>query len=346
MRTCHRCGHENPMAAGRCSKCGTILPPLPEKREIEKGACLGRTLRYQLETRLGTGRFAVVWLAHDLKKRGAPVALKILKAPVRKLKSRVSSSCRAVAKTASSIIHPNLARIYGFEADEDFAFFVTEYVKGHTLSALLKERKRLSEDEILWVAREVCVGLHYLHEIGLYHGELNLSNLLLSQIPAEGRLPTIPTAPAYPHQCVRMSDWLLSRFLSATAHFQSSPPEADGFREKKEKPDRRRCTAGRAVADDIRALGALLYKMLTGRAMPSPARLRRTKESGQYPLKNAPWRTHAKTQPVPKRTSALMRMVLQTCLLTTARPGRPNGSEAGHLVTMIEQAYPPSGETA
>ena len=297
------------MAAGRCSKCGTILPPLPEKREIEKGACLGRTLRYQLETRLGTGRFAVVWLAHDLKKRGAPVALKILKAPVRKLKSRVSSSCRAVAKTASSIIHPNLARIYGFEADEDFAFFVTEYVKGHTLSALLKERKRLGEDEVLWVAREVCMGLHHLHEIGLYHGELNLSNLLLSQIPAEGRLPTISTASAYPHQCVRMSDWLVSRYLSV----------------------RLRCTAGGTVAEDIRALGALLYKMLTGRAMPSLTRLRRTR---------------AKTPPVPKRTSALMRMVLQTCLLTTARPGRPNGSEAGHLVTMIEQAYPPGGETA
>jgi serine/threonine protein kinase len=297
------------MATGRCSKCGTILPPLPDKRVIEKGACLGRTLRYQLETRLGAGRFAEVWLAHDLKKRGAPVALKILKAPVKKLNSRVLSSCRAVATTASSIIHPNLARIYGFEADEDFAFFVTEYVKGHTLSALLKERKRLGEDEVLWVAREVCMGLHHLHEIGLYHGELNLSNLLLSQIPAEGRLPTIPTALDYPHQCVRMSDWLLSRFLSA----------------------RLRRPAGVAIAEDLRALGDLLYKMLTGRAMPSPARLRRT---------------HAKTLPFPKRTSALMRNVLQTCLLTTARPGRPNGSEAGHLVTLIEQAYPPGGETA
>jgi serine/threonine protein kinase len=291
------------MATGRCSKCGTILPPLPEKRVIEKGACLGRTLRYQLETCLGSGRFAVVWLAHDLKKRGAPVALKILKAPVKKLKMPALNSCRAIAKTASSVIHPNLARIYGFEADEDFAFFVTEYVKGHTLSALLKERKRFGEDEVLWVAREACMGLHYLHEIGLYHGELNLSNLLLSQIPAEERLPTIPTAPAYPHQCVRMSDWLLSRFLSATAHFQSS------LRLRR-----------RAVADDLRALGALLYKMLTGRAMPSLTRQRR----------------------ILKGTSALMRMVLQTCLLTTARPGRPNPpqtDEAGHLVTMIEQAY-------
>jgi len=324
MRTCHGCGHENPMAAGRCSKCGTILPPLPEKREIEKGACLGRTLRYQLETRLGSGRSAVVWLAHDLKKRGAPVALKILKAPVKKLKMPVLNSCRAIAKTASSVIHPNLARIYGFEADDDFAFFVTEYVKGPTLSALLKERKRLGEDEILWVARDACMGLHYLHEIGLYHGELDLSNLLLSQIPAEGRLPTIPTAPAYPHQCVRMSDWLLSRFLSV----------------------RLRRPAGRAVADDIRALGALLYKMLTGRAMPLLTRLRRKKEGGRYPLEDAPWRTHAKTLPVPKRTSALMRMVLQTCLLTTARPGRPNGGEAGHLVTLIEQAFPSGEETA
>ncbi|MCX7001240.1 MAG: hypothetical protein NT106_13250, partial [Candidatus Sumerlaeota bacterium] len=158
-----------------------------------------------------------------------------------------------------------------------------------------------------------------------------------------GRLPTIPTAPAYPHQCVRISNWLVSRYLSATAHFQSS---TGGFREKKEKPVRLRCADGGAVAEDLRALGALLYKMLTGRAMPSPARLRRTKEGGRYPLENAPWRTHAKTQPVPKRTSALMRMVLQTCLLTTARPGRPNGSEAGHLVTMIEQAYPPGEETA
>lgn len=256
MRTCHGCGHENPRMAGRCAKCGTVLPPIPDKRVIEKGTCLGRTLRYQLETRLGAGRFTDVWLAHDLKKRGAPVALKILKTPLKKLNRTTLKSCRSIAKTATSIIHPNLARIYDFEVDNDFAFFVTEFVKGPTLSTLLKERKRFSEDEVFWVAREVCTGLQYLHEIGLYHGGLDLSTLILSQAPAEGRLPTIPTASSYPHQRIMMSDWLVSRCLSARG----------GLGEEKGKKVRTRCTVEEAVADDHRALGAMIYKMLTGGA--------------------------------------------------------------------------------
>lgn len=294
MRTCPKCGLENEIDAERCLRCGTSQPPLPRKRKIEPGALLGKTFRYKLESLLGEGKNAEVWLAKDLKMRGVPFALKALKTPVAKIKKEVLRACQSAVKVAATRVHPNLTRIYSFETDKDFAFFVSEYVKGSTLEKLLLMRKKLEENEVLWVAREACLGLLYLHQTGLSHGALALSNMMLSETPKNDCLPTIPTARSHPHQCVRLSDWLISTVFEKKAA-RSAPK-----------------SSSQMIASDMRALGGLLYRLLTGEPISSK-------------LKNPS---------MPKNATPLIRDVLETCL---AAPAAIKSDAAGRVINIIER---------
>jgi len=294
MRTCPKCGLEYDIAEERCLRCGTPQTPLPRKRKIEPGALLGKTFHYKLESLLGKGKNAEVWLAKDLKMRGGLFALKALKTPIAKIKKEALRACQSAAKIAETRVHPNLARIFSFETDEEFAFFVSEYVKGATLESLLKKRKKLTEDEVLWVAREACLGLLYLHQTGLSHGALALSNMILSESPKNDTLPTVPTARSHPHQCVRLADWVISIAIEKTASKTVSK------------------TPAKMIVGDMRALGGLLYNLLTGKSLPS----------------------NLKDLTLPKGASPLISEVLKICM---APPAAIKSDSAGRVISIIER---------
>jgi len=213
MRTCPECGNDYSLDSDRCRKCGTQSPPLPAKSPVNPGVFLGKTYRYQIESRIAKDSFSDLWLAKDLKSRRAPVELKIIHTDL----SCNSGNIYAFRKFSLIMIphkHPNLKRVLSFEYDDTFAFFITEHVKGPDLSEYAKERDILTEDEILWVIREICTGLNYIHKIGFCHGDLKIDNISLAKKPIE-TLPTIATARSFPHQCVKISDWILSSALAS-----------------------------------------------------------------------------------------------------------------------------------
>jgi len=257
MRTCPGCGYENRLRARRCVRCGTPTPPLPPKRAIEPGALLGRIYRYLLESPLARGRHSEIWMARDLKFRRTPVALEILKPRLKAIEGLPAAMKRAVRRMAPHT-HPNVTRVFSFEKDELAAFLVTEYVEGPPLSDVLKARRRISEEEALWVVWEISTGLRFLHGLGLPHGGLNLSNLMLRQLPPENRLPTVSTVRSHPHQCVKICGWLTARLV-------------EDFREGK----RRFRPMDWSPAGDIRALGKILYRLIRGRAFPGAPQGRR-----------------------------------------------------------------------
>lgn len=212
MRTCPSCGYDNPLRAKRCLKCGSGAPPLPKERRLEEGIFLGKTYRFQLKGKVEKGGDSEFWLAHDLKFRRQTIGLKIVDPEIA---GKKGATC-ALQKASLHVVphaHPNLERIHAFENDETFAFFVVEYIQGPTLLSLQKTRKTLTEAEILWVAREIATGLRYLHKLMLCHGNLNLSNLMLSQDPPQDNLPTIPTSRSHPHQCVKICDEVIGRVI-------------------------------------------------------------------------------------------------------------------------------------
>jgi len=213
---------------------------------LRPGALLGKTFRFQLKEKVRDGTNSEVWLAYDLKYRRAIIALKIAHQDIAEQKGAGNALKKASLRVAP-LSHPNLARIHSFENDRSFLFFVVEHVKGPTLSEILEKRGKITEGEILWIAREVCSGLRYLHKLSLCHGNLDLENLMLTQEPPNDALPTIPTARSHPHQCVRICDAVVSRVM--------------------EDIRLRRSRAGPArwkIPEDMRSLSILLYRLFTG----------------------------------------------------------------------------------
>jgi serine/threonine protein kinase len=246
MRTCPACGYDNLLRARRCMKCGSNAPTLPKERRLEQGYFLGKTYRFQLKDKINRGPDSEVWLAYDLKFRRQTIALKIVDREI----SEKRGAINALKKASLHVIphaHPNLERIHSFENDDTFAFFVVEYVQGPSLLLVWKKRKTLSEPEILWVAREIATGLRYFHKLRLCHGNLNLSNLMLSQEPPQDNLPTIPTSRSHPHQCVKICDEVIGRVIRDIK---------EGKRHKN--------PALWSIREDALCLGGILYRLYTG----------------------------------------------------------------------------------
>lgn len=76
---------------------------------------------------------------------------------------------------------PYVVRCHAVLTDADHLCFVMEYMARGSLRSLLQERKRLPEATIAVVARRVLEGLNYLHCMGIVHGDINPSNLLVNE---------------------------------------------------------------------------------------------------------------------------------------------------------------------
>jgi hypothetical protein len=123
---------------------------MPELLERLKTALADR---YPVESEIGRGGMAVVFLAEDLK-HGRQVAIKVL--------------------------HPELAAIDSGEADGLF-YYVMPYVDGESLRDRLEREKQLPIEEAIRIAREVADGLGHAHRQGVVHRDIKPANVLLSE---------------------------------------------------------------------------------------------------------------------------------------------------------------------
>jgi serine/threonine protein kinase len=127
---------------------------------------------------LGGGSFGQVQLASW---KGAFVALKELK-----VTSTQDDHWKAFEREVSQLAELNHSRVicfYGISPDRSTTRIVMEYCPGGTL------RKLLDKQEISWpekeiFARDIALGLGYLHDNGIVHADLAAENVLLD---AQGR---------------------------------------------------------------------------------------------------------------------------------------------------------------
>src|SRR5262245_54639702 len=130
---------------------------------------------YRIISRLGFGAMGEVYLAQDLNLRRT-VAIKILKLNP---SSNPHGHRRFVqeARTASALKHPNIAHIYEISEADDLSFIAMEYIEGVTL----RERSRLSLNEVLDIAEQVASALVAAHAAGVVHRDLKPENIMISR---------------------------------------------------------------------------------------------------------------------------------------------------------------------
>jgi len=199
---------------------------------------------FTLKRLIGRGGFSEVWLAWD-RRREQDVALKFLPHTLLEDASLVEQ-LRAEVRQCQHLEHPAIAKILELSLDNESLAIAGEYVDGWSLAALKVDRpeKRYSTEEVLDYVRQLCPALDYAHhDRCLVHRDLKPANLLLN-----------------PRGHLKLTDYgLIQTVRDALAQqghqIYAAPPYQSPQQLKRAEP---------SVLDDVYALGATIFDLLTG----------------------------------------------------------------------------------
>jgi Protein kinase domain len=201
MTTCPVCSAAVTENTLNCPSCGAVLtgtqatvrlPPPKENSKTPRsprstttssrgeGNFLAGTVlneRYRITGLLGRGGMGEVYKAEDLK-LNQTVALKFLPehfAEDLTAHERFFSEVR----TARQVSHPNVCRVFDIGEVDGSQFLSMEFIDGDDLSSLLRRIGRLPPDKALEIARQLCSGLHAVHQAGILHRDFKPANVMI-----------------------------------------------------------------------------------------------------------------------------------------------------------------------
>ncbi len=196
--------------------------------ELAAGQMLAE--RFRLIRLLGRGGSAQVWLAEDTV-LATEVALKIIPVTDAVAASRLADAWQRDLPVLQRLVHPGIVRVHAVYVDGTCCCISMEPVIGAEPGAL----RGANWQRVVTTVIEVLEALQYAHAQGVVHGDLKAANLL----------------------CDAAGHWRLSDFHMAATGTRAavslssvSPQQLDG--------------APPVVSDDVYALGALLYDLLSG----------------------------------------------------------------------------------
>ncbi len=228
--------------------------------------------RFTLQKVLGRGGMGIVWLASD-DRLDRLVALKLVTDAVC-FDASAQEDLKRETRKSLLLTHPNIVRIFDFIEDERTAAISMEYVDGSTLSQLRVQQpaKCFEVEEVVPWVTSLCQALSYAHNsVQVIHRDLKPANLMVNS-RSELKVTDFGIACSLRDSMNRVS----MRTSSGTLNYMS-PQQMLG-----EDP---------APSDDIYALGALLFEVLSGKppfyggdvglqvreVTPSTVTMRRTK---------------------------------------------------------------------
>ncbi len=149
---------------------------------LEAGAILRQ--RYVLGATIGRGGDSIVFRAWDLHRTSAneasagAVALKVLR-PERRFDPFATRRLKRSFMQMQSLTNPRIARVFDLDSDGGIWFMSMEIIAGRDMKAWAQEPMTLAQR--LKVLSECCEALEYAHSLGVVHGDLKPSNVLITQ---------------------------------------------------------------------------------------------------------------------------------------------------------------------
>jgi Tol biopolymer transport system component len=129
---------------------------------------------YEILAPLGAGGMGEVYRARDTR-LGREVAIKVLRDAFA-LDAEQRARFEREARLLASLNHPNIAAIYGLDAEGESRFLVLELVPGETLAERLA-RGPLPLADALGFASQIAEALEAAHEAGIIHRDLKPANV-------------------------------------------------------------------------------------------------------------------------------------------------------------------------
>lgn len=201
--------------------------------------------RYQIQSRIGEGGMAAVYLAID-KKLDRKVAIKILHEHMEK-SPEIRRRFHQEAKSISSLDHPNILKIYDFSGlKSKRLWIVTEIINGYSLGEYTNKFCNGFLHPIIAsiVIREICKALEAAHTKGIVHRDIKPENVMLTN---KGQIILMDFG---------IAKDLQEHSLTQTGTFMGSPSYMSIEQIKGLNIDHR---------TDIYSLGVVFYELITGK---------------------------------------------------------------------------------
>lgn len=132
---------------------------------------------FQLTREIARGGMGYVFEATELT-LGRRVALKIISEELRKNDDFIKRFQRE-ARTLARVAHPNVVSVHTVGEQDGVNFIAMEYVDGSNLRSFLRTGKFFFGD-LCEILKKVTLGLSAVHEQGIVHRDIKLSNVLVT----------------------------------------------------------------------------------------------------------------------------------------------------------------------
>lgn len=152
---------------------GSVVQTRPATHQPALGSTIGSGFR--IVEVLGRGGMGTVFLAEDLALE-RHVAIKLL----HDVRPDARAALVAEARNLGRVKSPNVVHVYGVGEEAGVPFLVMEHVAGHSLEDELSEHPAgLPLDRVRALALGVGRGLRDLHSVGMVHGDVKPSNVMV-----------------------------------------------------------------------------------------------------------------------------------------------------------------------
>src|SRR5215470_10479802 len=292
---CPVCAAQNAEEAAECTKCHTPLPGLLSQETINEAGSSGHwsagtsnkaaasgvatgdlkpgTMlagRYEILLLLGRGGMGAVYKARDVE-LDRIVALKLIR-PELARNPEILRRFKQELILARQVTHKNVIRIFDLGQSDGIKFITMDFVEGHDLRALLKEKGKFPPNEAARIMLQICRALEAAHNEHVIHRDLKPQNIMLDQ---KDRVFVMDFGIA---RSVHVPGMTQTGALIGTPEYMS-PEQARG-----EHLDQR---------SDIFSLGVIFYEILTGKKpypsdVPIATLWKRMQERVTPPLKLEP----------------------------------------------------------
>jgi serine/threonine-protein kinase len=250
---CRACGAQNPDDARFCAFCGDRIAadpaPPPEGGDVAD-PLVGRLIadRYRIVSLIGRGGMGVVYKVEHVH-IGKLMAMKLLHGELAYDRDVVKRFKRE-AEAASRLSHSNSVQIFDFGRSQGLMYLVMEYIAGHDLGWIVKSEGSLEFVRVARICAQVCGSVAEAHEKGVIHRDLKPENIMVTTVRSE-------------RDYVKVLDFGLAKLreheggntLTRAGALVGTPYYMAPEHIRGEGMDHRL---------DIYALGAVMYKALTG----------------------------------------------------------------------------------
>ncbi len=268
---CRACKAVVPKNNSFCGECGARWSTDDNPNE---DILVGQVVdgRYRVEKCIATGGMGAVYRAEHVG-LGKVVAIKFLRGDLRH-HPHLAKRLRREAMAVSKLTDQHTICVFDFGVWRGLAFLVMEYLQGDDLARILTKNPRLPEAVVTMIAQQICQSLAEAHQAGVVHRDLKPENIFLLKTKTGAEF-------------VKVLDFGLAKLLDVDGsdgrfHTQDGAILGTPYYMAPEQS-----TGGQIDArTDLYALGAVMYRMLTG-VLPytgrTPAEIFRKQQDGDLP---------------------------------------------------------------